>query len=169
MLRRTVFLMAILAGLVSPALADDRLTPSKLDADLRVRAQSARGVSRVIVQTTESVDRLIRSLGGRAGRPLAGIGAIVAEMHNASLERLAASPDVLSVSADRPIQGTMERTGAAIGATFVREELGFDGRGVGVAIIDSGVTSWHDDLGAERVVHFADFVGLQPSPYDDYG
>ena len=44
-----------------------------------------------------------------------------------------------------------------------------DGTGVGVAIIDSGVTAFHDDLGAGRVVKFADFVNFQPQPYDDYG
>ena len=58
--------------------------------------------------------------------------------------------------------GTIERTGATIGATWVRDTLGVDGTGVGVAIIDSGVANWHDDLGADRVVHFVDFVDFQP-------
>ena len=63
----------------------------------------------------------------------------------------------------------MERTSATIGASWVREKLGFDGTGVGVAIIDSGIANWHDDLGADRVVHFADFVTFLPQPHDDYG
>src|SRR5262245_24475210 len=169
MRRRTALLLALLAGLVRPAHAEDR--SARLDADLRERARLASGVSRVIVESANlpDLDRLIASLGGRAGRPLSGIGGLVAEIPNASLDRLAAAADVLSVRADRPVQGTMERTSAAIGATFVRDELGFDGRGVGVAIIDSGVAAWHDDLGSERVVHFADFVGSQRAAYDDYG
>ena len=52
---------------------------------------------------------------------------------------------------------------------WVAENLGVDGAGVGVAIIDSGVRAWHDDLGGNRVVHFVDFVNFQPLPYDDYG
>ncbi len=52
-------------------------------------------------------------------------------------------------------------------------EFGYDGSGVGVAIIDSGVTPWHDDLadaaGAMRVDRFVDFVGGRCDPYDDYG
>ncbi len=67
------------------------------------------------------------------------------------------------------MHGTLERTGATVGATWVRENLGVDGSGVGVAIVDSGVTYWHDDLGSQRVVHFVDFVEFQPVPYDDYG
>jgi serine protease AprX len=42
-----------------------------------------------------------------------------------------------------------------------------------VALIDSGVTSQHDDLndstGAQRVDRFVDFVGGQSAAYDDYG
>ena len=38
-------------------------------------------------------------------------------------------------------QGTLERTGATIGSDWVHDTLGVDGTGVGVAIIDSGVTS----------------------------
>ena len=67
----------------------------------------------------------------------------------------------------------MERTSATIGATIVRQEFGYDGSGVGVAIIDSGVTAWHDDLaddaGAMRVDRFVDFVGGAATAYDDYG
>ena len=63
----------------------------------------------------------------------------------------------------------MERTGATVGSTFVQDTLGLDGTGVGIAIIDSGVASWHDDLGSSRVTRFADFVNYQSSAYDDYG
>ena len=54
----------------------------------------------------------------------------------------------------------------------------FDGTGVGVAIIDSGITDWHDDLAratgrnglnGQRVSGFVDFVGGAPRPRDGYG
>src|SRR5262249_22616473 len=82
-------------------------------------------------------------------------------------------PRVSRIVLDRTVGAGMERTGAAIGATAVRRELGYDGSGVGVAVIDSGVTAWHDDLagagGAQRVDAFVDFVGGRQTPYDDYG
>ena len=39
-----------------------------------------------------------------------------------------------------------ERTAGAIGATAVRQQFGYDGSGVGIAIIDSGITGYHDEL-----------------------
>ena len=52
--------------------------------------------------------------------------------------------------------------------------MGYTGAGVGVGIIDSGVTEWHDDLTmangqGQRMAHFADFVNGYTQPYDDFG
>jgi serine protease AprX len=143
----------------------------KLDASLLARAHTPDGHSRVIVQTIDGspADALILSLNGTPGRYLPALQGQAARIPDSALDQLAASLLVRAVNLDRPVRGTMERTSAAVGATWVREQLAVDGSGVGVAIIDSGVTSWHDDLGSERVVHFRDFVGSQPSPYDDYG
>jgi len=155
--------------MAAPALAAGHGGDGRLDEALRARAHSGRGTSRVIIQTTDgsSSDSLIRTLRGTPGRRL--LRGQVAEIPNAALDALAARPAVRAISLDRPVRGTMERTGASIGSTWAREILGVDGTGVGVAIIDSGVTSWHDDLGSDRVVHFADFVDFFPTPYDDYG
>jgi len=172
MFKRSLTLIALLALATAPARAQaGRSASGKLDSPLRARAETGGGTSRVIIETTDAseTDRLIRSLHGTPGRRLGLLGSQVAEIPNAALEALASRPGVSAVRLDRPVQGTMERTAATIGAKWVRENLGFDGAGVGVAIIDSGVTSWHDDLGSDRVVHFADFVDFQPQPYDDYG
>lgn len=171
MARRALLVLSLLATLASPAFAHDG--DRKLDAVLRARAHAPRGAaaSRVIIQTTGGVpaDALIKSLHGKAGRRLAAAQGQVAEIPDFELDALAAHPLVRAVSVDRRVIGTMERTGATIGATWVRQNLGVDGTGVNVAIIDSGVASWHDDLDPQHIVQFVDFVDFQTSAYDDYG
>lgn len=171
MSRRIASALAFLLACCVPAWAAQHAGDRKLDRDLLARAHAPRGESRVIIQTTDGAPAsdLIGSLGGRPGRHLRALRGQVARIQDSALDDLAASARVESVSLDRHVRGTMERTGTTVGATWVREQLGVDGSGIGIAIIDSGVTTWHDDLGSERVVHFADFVGYQASPYDDYG
>lgn len=188
MMRRAAMIAALALLGAAPASAAGETGLSKLDAPLRVRAQTSSGTSRVIIQTRagQPVDALVRSLNGTPGRRLAMLGGQIAEVPNRALAALASSPAVARVSLDRPVTATMERTAATIGATWVRQSLGYDGRGVGIAMVDSGVTSWHDDLtgvGAtgsgsdgvatvalsQRVVHFVDFVNHLPNVYDDFG
>ena len=167
--RLTRFVIVLLAIVPAPARAAG--TDGKLDPPLRVRAASGQGLSRVIVRTLPGISAMaaIQSVAGTAGRHLSMLDAQVALIADSSLESLAARADVLSVTLDRRVHGTLERTSATVGASQVRDELGVDGAGVGVAIIDSGVANWHDDLGSDRVVHFADFVAHMPQAHDDYG
>jgi serine protease AprX len=150
----------------------------KLDKALRVRAKNPHGRTRVIVRGTGGVSSdelaaMIGRAGGGKGRALRLIGGRVAELPDAALAALANNPRITQVSEDRAIAGAMERTSATVGATAVRQDLGVDGSGVGVAVIDSGVAAAHDDLmganGAPIVDRFVDFTGDGDSPYDDYG
>jgi serine protease AprX len=152
---------------------------NKLDKVLRDRAGKLSGRSRVIVTAT-SPDSLVlaRSVvngnGGSVRRNLPEIGGQVMEVPNGLLAVLAGDPDVKSIDIDRPAVGALERTGATIGAAEIRQQLGYTGAGVGIATIDSGITSYHDDLsssdgGPQRVVRFVDFVNAGTDPYDDYG
>ncbi len=142
------------------------------------RALWATGSSRVIVtaadgRTLPEVAEAIGRSGGSSCRALPLIDACVADVPNPSLTGLVNSAAVAHVAFDRMVGGTLERTAATIGATAVRQELGYDGSGVGIAVIDSGVTSFHDDLAglgsAQRVDGFVDFVNGRDTPYDDYG
>jgi len=171
---------ALTLCLAPQALAQTGAAGAGLDAILQHRARQLSGRSRVIVQFKGETDARAFGPRGRAGRKL-GHGLQVAELDNFALEGLANDPRVERVMLDRPAFATMERTGAAIGATVAREELGVSGRGVGVAIIDSGITNWHDDLylarygRSTRVAHFRDFtqeataVRSSAEAYDDFG
>jgi serine protease AprX len=169
MLRRLFSLGIVLATCAAPLSAAP--AGATLDPQLRLRALTPLGHSRVIVRLDPGVngDAVIRTVRGTAGRRLPSVGGQVADVPDAALDDLARLPGVAGVSLDRRIQGTLERTGSTIGATFVQQTLGFDGTGIGIAVIDSGVASWHDDLGSDRVAKFVDFVGFQAAAYDDYG
>jgi subtilisin family serine protease len=165
---RAIIVIAVTL-LAAPCLA--AAEEAALDAALAARASEAAGVSRVIVTARDgrTAQAAIRDAGGRPGRALRAMNAQVAIVPDLALARLAAHPDVLAVRLDRAVAGTTEPAAGAGGAGWVREELGFDGAGIGVAIIDSGVANWHDDLGAGTVVHFVDFVTDLIVPHDDYG
>jgi serine protease AprX len=151
----------------------------KLDPVLQERAFLFSGQSQVVVRAANAaalgpVGTLIQLVGGTLGRPLPIINGRAATVPNLALPILASTPLVKHLSLDRPVLGAMERTGATVGALAVRHDLGYDGSGIGVAVIDSGVTSWHDDLadpatGAQRVAQFVDFVNGAQTAYDDYG
>ena len=168
MLKRSLLVLACLAGAL-PAQAG-QYPDTKLDAALRARTHAG-GTSRVIIETTDvnATDVLIRSVKGKAGRRLGLVRGQVAEVPNASLESLARHARVSAIRLDRPVRGTMERTSATIGAKWVRESLGSRRHWCRRRDYRFGRSSWHDDLGSERVVHFADFVDFQPTPHDDYG
>jgi serine protease AprX len=155
-------------------------TSNKLDPLLRPRASMLTGWSRVIVRATDAngsslLPQLIQQLGGTPRRRLPIIEAVAASVPHSALTILANDPLVRRVALDRVVRGALERTSATVGATAVREQFGYDGAGVGIAVIDSGVTPWHDDLtqpgapGSQRVDHFVDFVNGRAAPYDDYG
>jgi len=152
----------------------------KLDAVLQERTVRA-GRSRVIVEfVAQPDDAAITAHGGRLGRRLAAHRSQVADVDNATLDRLAADPRVARIAIDRPVFPTLFRTGAATGASLARQAFDVTGRGVGIATIDSGI-GWHDDLSlidgvtrtSEVVAHFADFTGTGPygpnTPSDEYG
>jgi serine protease AprX len=174
--RRPVLLAAILA-LVGATLHGQG--SGKLDPTLTRRVGLLFGQSNVIVTARDAVSlttvaQVVQLAGGSLGRPLPIINACAAIVPNASLSAIAASGAVLHVAEDRLVVGADERTDATVGATSVRADFGLDGSGVTVAVIDSGITGWHDDLAdptgaVQRVDRFVDFVQQRGAPYDDYG
>ena len=175
-MRRTATLMKLsilVVGIVALAASTFAEPPPKVGPLASRRAALGAGTSRVIVTMDASgslpdVSAAVEHGGGTLRRNLPIINAVVADVPNPALTGLANNPHVLHIALDRLVVGTMERTGATIGSTAVRQELGYDGSGVGVAVIDSGVTPWHDDLTGggsfQRVDRFVDFVGGHEGP-----
>ena len=151
---------------------------SKLDPILQQRVLAdKKGSSPVIIrfvdgQSLQTAVQLVEESEGLVRRRLPIIDGQVAVIPNRALLRLAGKEAVERISLDRPVLGTNELTGATVGSTAVRQQFGYDGAGVGVVIIDSGISAHHDlaaASGASRVVRFVDFVKNQKQAYDDYG
>ena len=173
-----VFLTVLVA--VLPAIAGAQSLPAVALAKMAPAAiarSAAIGRSRVIVRLVEEASSdtslPVESLGGTRLKTLPLANAQVIDLPNAALATLAEHSKVRHLSLDRRIVGAMERTGVTIGAAAVRSDLGYDGSGVGIAVIDSGISTWHDDLaaagGGQRVDRFVDFVNGTQMPHDDHG
>jgi serine protease AprX len=145
-----------------------------MDPVVRQRSQQRSGRTRVIVQFRTDADPTVFSSSTSTGRRL-GRGAQVAEVDNRDLAALASDPRVDRVVYDRPVYAALERTGLATGTAAARGEYGVTGRGVGIAVIDSGIAGSHRDLAgsrhSRRVVHFQDFTTPSSSTHadDEYG
>ncbi|MGC4054849.1 MAG: S8 family peptidase [Paludibaculum sp.] len=111
-----------------------------------------------LVGLLPGVNRLLYSL----------IPAVTQTLPVASILSLANLPTVKYISLDRPVGATLaaatDYSHAAIGANFAAS-YGLTGDGIGVAILDSGISN-HADL-AGRVVYRESFVSSKSA--DDYG
>jgi serine protease AprX len=115
---------------------------------------------------TNANHQKIRGKGGVRRKDLRLVKGALYSMRASALEELAADPDVAYISPDRPLKAAMDIAEATVKANNIASQYGWDGTGVGVAVIDSGVTS-HDDLkafenntlGNSRIVYSMDFVG----------
>ena len=66
------------------------------------------------------------------------LNAAVYSTTRGQLKKLAEDPDVKYVSPDREVKGTLDYAAPTLGADIARSD-GWDGTGIGVAVIDSGV------------------------------
>src|SRR4051812_12950466 len=80
---------------------------------------------------------------------------------------IAANPHVTYVSKDRELSGRLEFAVPAVGADIANSN-GWTGDGVGIAILDSGVSAEHPDLKG-RITHSENFVPNESTSDDLYG
>ena len=94
-----------------------------------------------------------------------------------ALAALEADPEIESVSLDHPMNVMDDLTNDATGVSAAWNS-GFNGTGIGVAVIDSGINDSHPDLqnpdGSSRVDYHQDFTGTPTTntsggQYDLYG
>jgi serine protease AprX len=157
----------------------------KLDRETKSRASRLLGTSRVIITLQPGQEangvQSVKRLGGRLKHYLPLVNGLAVELPNRVIRFLAERSEVVSIHYDRATEVHLNRAAVTVGARAARSTFGYDGAGIGVAVIDSGITSHHDDLGyqgtstnvrvvgGQRVTGFVDFVNNSPAAYDDNG
>jgi serine protease AprX len=181
-------LLVSLAPLTAPALAapaaqsHGKPQPQrKLAPEFDGAATSGETV-RVIVQTkglpNAAQDQAINARRGAKRQTLDALDVLVADLPASEVASLAARDDVAYVSPDRAVKAEMDVTREATGASLVQagtagpaESPGFTGKGVTIAVIDSGISASHPDFqknNKSRVVASVNFTG-DNLPGDRYG
>ena len=143
-------LVLLLAG--APALAKQDDGKHKLSPELVARTTGAADsdLIPVIVQTYDDPSDLeMVKLHGRGGHLKAKHDAIKgysAEVPAGAIQDLVDDPEVERVSLDAPVHAFLDIAMRAVRADVARQEWpGLDGRGVGIALVDTGV-ALHPDL-----------------------
>ncbi len=97
------------------------------------------------------------------------IGAYVIEVDKERLETIKGLEGLINIEIDAHITAQMNRVNDIIDSRWAHNK-GYFGRGVGVAIVDTGICL-HKDFteGGNRVVAFKDFISGRKEPYDDNG
>jgi len=147
-LRRLVLAVGLLAGISAPAFAGDSLHRTR------------------VIVTLAPGDDLPASLKPYAVGQFDNVGARILDVPDDALASARSSG--INVRDDRLVVKQDFRTDISAGSFFANHDLGFTGRGVTVAVLDSGVNAAHDDL-QPNVIGFVDFVNGGTQPYDDNG
>lgn len=153
----------------------------KLDPELSRRADLRRGNSRVVVRLAPGAALPERLRNYVRGSRLGLIDGYVLNLPDTMLSDIDGAPEIASAHQDREAWAADYLSTKATAADVVQRTYDLTGRGIGVAVLDSGIASWHDDLtpdggrgrrlpyGPQRITKFVDFVNGQFMPYDDHG
>jgi serine protease AprX len=190
--------VALLLGSIATQAAASSFDPTKIDAsflteilasptadfDVIVRSVPVEKEKSAVRAAAERVERAAKAVtknNGSLKHALAIVGAVSARLKGVQILKLTRDNDVDYVVKDQKLQAQFDPTldsakaGSAgiveVGAPQAWSQLGVTGRGVGVAVVDSGVYA-HPDL-AGRIVAAIDFTSATPTvsniPLNDLG
>lgn len=174
--RRPIRVAAL--GLVLALASTASANNAKISADLQPLLANPTNNVNVIVQYRTppqqslggALSGVVNLLGGVINTVFSLIPAVSATMHPADILAVSNQSSVTYISLDRSLGATLDYSSAGVNAP-VAWTSGWDGTGVGIAVIDSGIYS-HPDLlsarsGQSRVVYRKSFIGGVQN--DDYG
>lgn len=111
----------------------------------------------------------VSSLSNKMNYELPIVNGYACEMSASAILEINADPNIEYISYDTRVFAVMDIARKTVGADKI-SKTGYTGKGVTVAIIDTG-TSPHNDLiyPTNRIIGFKDFINEEVKPYDDNG
>lgn len=112
---------------------------------------------------------MVSSMSTGIKKDLPIVDGIACSLSAESINRLKRHPDVEYISFDSKVFALLDTTNETLATDFAHKE-GFTGKGITVAVVDTGVST-HPDLvkPKNRIIGFKDFINGETSPYDDNG
>lgn len=191
---RSLCLLALIA-FVAPHEASAQEQTSKVDRAVREALRTGARTQRVIITVAPGhrgdIRQALEAHGDRVNSEHPSLDALTVDIHSGDVNELAQHPWVAAVSADATVDAGSVTPGLPLGrledgdtgrtsvdgdsgAPTLRQLVGvsdstWSGAGIGVAIVDSGISARTDFAG--RITAFYDFThgGVATKPYDDYG
>jgi serine protease AprX len=168
-LATAVALICLLAT-AAPALAQPHRARLSQDLAEHLTARREAAVRVIVRGSDEELRGLEQRYGARLVKTLRGGG--VLEVTGGQLSAISEDPAVAHLSGDVRVTRTMAVSATSTGADQVWAGFnglaGVTGRGIGVAVIDSGVVAAHRSL-RDRVAVSLDFTDQRGPGHDQYG
>lgn len=128
------------------------------DQDLSRLESADPGYLQQIERTQATVAHRSRALGAQEISGLSHFPLLHMRLRADKVRRLAGLPHVIAIYANNPLAAARAEGGAIIGAPQLRTQYGAGGRGVGVAVFDTGIDARHSEL-SDHIVAGADLSG----------
>lgn len=154
-MRRLLLLLLLFAPL--PARADE----ADVIVVLRTRETAEEPRLRMLAAAQAAVARESRALGAKEIAGLSHLPLLHLRIAAEQLPQLTALPQVQAVYPNHRVTAARTEGGALIGSPQLRSKYRAGGKGVGVAVFDTGIDSSHPEL-ADHVVAGFDFIGNEP-------
>ncbi len=123
----------------------------------------------VIVQMARGANNVnANTMGGKHGHTYGTVfNGFSADLPAKAIEALAKNPNVIAISYNHEVTIDMDVAAPTVNADDVWNAGGYNGAGVTIAIIDTGIYP-HQDFG-NRIVGWKDIIKGKTAPYDDHG
>lgn len=145
---------------ICPVLSAKLHTQSKEEIPVIIRSKD---------NDNDKLNNLVFNMAGKIKYNLPLVSGIACSMPIEAIDKLAQDPSIEYISFDSKVFALLDVATSSI-KTSVPHELGYTGKGITVAVIDTGIIP-HSDLvkPKNRIIGFKDFINDRTKPYDDNG